>query len=77
MSKGKLIFNGKAGWGYERDGRMYDLLEGKSLGGTTTSEIIFVMETSEKGYKDLVTWFFYDYDGSPMDLLKICDENIY
>lgn len=76
MNKGKLIFNGKDGWGYERDGKSYDLLEGMSLGGSTTSCICFVMETDENGYKDFTNWFFCDNSLSPAELLRVCDDYI-
>lgn len=75
MSKGKLIFNGKDGWSYERDGRTYDLLEGMSLEGHSTSALCFVMETDENGYKDFTTWFCCD-GLTPEELLKTCDEYI-
>lgn len=75
MSKGKLIFNGKGGWSYERDGRTYDLLEGMSLGGYSTSALCFVMETDENGYKDFTNWFCCDCM-TPEELLKTCDEYI-
>lgn len=75
MAKGKLIFNDRDGWSYERDGRTYDLLEGVSLGGHSSSVICFVMETDENGYIGFTTWFCCD-GLSPSELLEVCDQCI-
>ena len=76
MNKGKLIFTKGNGYSYERDGRTYDLLEGKAIGCDCTSDICFVMETDDEcGYKDLHTWFYLGgcRDNNPKILLEICD----
>lgn len=39
-------------------GHTYDLLEGYNLDGDTTSDIVFIFETNENGYKRLVQYFF-------------------
>lgn len=80
MAKGELIYNGRDGYSYKRNNHLYDLLEGMSLNGTTSSDICFVIELDEDGcYKDLKTWFCLGIKGSnnyPQELLKICDEVI-
>ena len=78
MKKGRLIWNGKDGWTYERDGKAYDLLEGKSIGGISTSDICFVMELDDDGcYSEMKTWFCLGgVQNDPQRLLEICDEFI-
>ena len=78
MKKGMLKYDTRNGYSYERNGRTYDLLEGKSLSGDTTSDICFVIETDDEcGYKDLNTWFCIGgINGDPDKLLALCDEII-
>lgn len=78
MKKGTLRYNERNGYAYERDGRTFDLLEGKSLNANTTSDICFVMETDdESGYMDLNTWFCLGgIEKEPEKLLRLCDELI-
>lgn len=78
MAKGTLRYNERNGYTYERDGRTFDLLEGKSLNANTTSDICFVMETDdESGYMDLNTWFCLGgIEEEPEKLLQLCDELI-
>lgn len=75
MNKGKLTYDWRNGWTYERDGRTYDLLEGVSLEGHSSSALCFVMETDENGYKNFANWFCCDRL-SPTELLNTCDEYI-
>jgi len=76
MAKGELVFKGKDGYCYKRDGHTYHLLEGKSLGGHSTSDICFAIELDDEGgYKDLATWFC-GCETESNKLLAICDENI-
>lgn len=77
MNKGKLIFTKENGYSYERDGRTYALLEGKTIGRDLTSDICFVIETDEEGcYLDLNTWFFLAMAKDPEEILGVCDECI-
>ena len=74
--KGRLIFTKGNGYSYERDGRTYNLLEGKTIGRDLTSDICFVIETDDEGcYMDFHTWFCLGgRDNNPESLLEICDE---
>lgn len=77
MNKGKLIFTKENGYSYERDGRTYALLEGKTIGRDLTSDICFAIETDEEGcYMDLNTWFFLAMAKDPEEILGVCDECI-
>lgn len=69
----KLTFTKENGFCYERGGKEYILLEGKTLGVNRTSEIIFAMEIDEYGYRTIKTWFFCDDPKNPEMMLNICD----
>lgn len=78
MAKGRLIFTKGDGYMYERDGKTYALLEGKTIGANATSDLCFVMETDENGYKDFAGWFCIgSADSNPNELLKSCDTYVF
>lgn len=63
---GKLIYDEREGYDFISDnGITYTLLEGKSLGGRTTSDILFIMLgydeplfDSFEGIEEFVGWFY-------------------
>lgn len=46
-----------------KTGNHYDLLEGKSYNGISTSDIVFIMEANSEGYKSLIGYTFGASDG--------------
>lgn len=59
---GKLIYDEREGYSYESDrGILYDLLEGVSLKGSTTSDIVFItLNQSDKVDEEFLNYIWDD-----------------
>jgi len=58
---GKILHDDKEGYSFVSDNNIiYDLLEGKSLGGSTTSDIVFIMLSNANFYDNYIYDEFTD-----------------